>query len=52
MLVCYLGMLGGVCFVTVFMRFCGSSMRFRSLFMVSGCFVVIVFRHYYCSCSL
>ena len=51
MLVCYLGMLGGVSFVAVFMRFCGSSMRFSSLIVVSGGLVVIVFRHYG-SCSL
>jgi hypothetical protein len=38
--------LGCICVLTLFMSFCCFPMRFRSFFVVLGCFVVVVFRHF------
>jgi hypothetical protein len=46
-IVCYLGMLAGLLGVALLMGFGSFPVRFGGLVMVSGGFVVVVFRHGY-----
>ncbi len=46
MVVGYLRMLGSVRMFSLIMGICRFSMRLGSLFVVLGCFVMVVFRHF------
>jgi hypothetical protein len=43
--------LGRIRVLALFMRFCGFSMRFGSIFVMLGCLVVVVFWHFVSCCG-